>query len=784
MRPKKTDYSELYVPADTTFSINDRDPDRKTIVLSLPKPPDLKLIDGWGEHPDNQFFKRFKTPPKLLTIEREVLRELQDIQKNNRQETVTGYKIIDRFWDKIEEERDDLENEIDFIRKIWYFRLYGYWFFNDGKPTYITGRHFMFLNFFYQPDIKDNDGYPEYRDRHRREFLFREYLRHTTETFVKRDDRGWALPDEDGSYQMADRSSRVSYGDIQPKNRRNGSTMMGLSDMIESSERGFGIYSTIISKDGDSTEEAYNLKLMPAWVNRPYLLKPVWQGSSQPTQIKYFPPKNYYTCEALMSVIDYTVSAGETKKDGSKLNGDLLQDEEGKQMSGVNVLQRWDINKNALALGDGTKILGYSSHITTVEDINAAGLAFLDMLELSDFYQRGDNGQTISGLMAHLYPAYDGLENFIDRFGMSVIDTPTERQCRLRPEGIFASIKKGAKQYQQEKRDDFLKQGTPAAMQSYRAYVKKYPWKTSELYISTISDMGFDYEILDTRIMELRKLKSLGKMPYKIGNFYRVNDNPEGDVYWKTEEGGKFEISMELPPTLINQKRRTLVYDSTKGMVVPAWKPMWESKFTCGIDPIEYRGAKDPSTNKQSDVGMAILWEYDASVDKGDDPRDWQSGTFVLSYQNNPRSEYEYCEDCLMACEYFSAMCFPENNKPNVIKHFIDRGRGGYLKYSVDPQTGKPKDKPGYYMGTATRSEGFSEIKSYIVYHGKKEKHLGFLEQARGCRSVDDLTNNDKLAGHMAALMGSKSSFGKMNDRLNTQTIDLGKVGFLQKHRI
>jgi hypothetical protein len=777
MRPKKTDYSELYVPADTEFLINNLDPDRKTIVLSLPKPPDLKLIDGWGEHPDNQFFKRFKTPPKLLTIEREVLRELQDIQKNNRQETVTGYKIIDRFWDKIEEERDDLENEIDFIRKIWYFRLYGYWFFNDGKPTYITGRHFMFLNFFYQPDIDKNDGYPEYRDRHRREFLFREYLRHTTETFAKRDEKGWALPDEDGTYQMIDMGSRVSYGDLEGKNRRNGSTIMAISDMEESSERGFGVYSTIISKDGDSTEEAYNLKLMPAWVNRPYFLKPVWQGSSQPTQIKYFPPKNYYTCEALMSIIDYTVSAGETKKDGSKFNGDLVMDEEGKTQN-ANVLQRWDINKNALALGDGTRILGYSTHITTVEDINASGLAFLDMMELSDFYQRGDNGQTISGLMAHLYPAYDGLENFIDRFGMSVIDTPTERQCRLRPDAIFASIKKGAKQYQQEKRDDFLKQGTPAAMQSYRAYVKKYPWKTSELYISTISDMGFDYEILDTRIMELRKMKSLGKMPYKIGNFYREGDPLEGNVYWRTEENGKFELSMELVPDETNKKRKTLVWDATKGQMVNAWEPVIKSRFTAGVDPFRFKNSRDMSANKQSDGGIAVLW-HDFSI-----PDKSKNRKFVVSYRFRPATLEEFCEDCIKVCEYFGALCYPENNLTGVYEHFIKRGRGGYLKYDVDSATGRPKDTPGYYAGTSTINDGLVEVKDYISFNGATENHLSFLEEARSMRSVDDLTNNDRFAAHLASLLGARSSYGKISDRLNTQTIDLGKVGFLQKHRI
>jgi len=783
MSQKKSDYTELYVPADKYFKINDRDLDRKTIVISLPNPPTLETIDGFGLHPDQQFFKRFKTPQKLVTIEREVLRELQEIQRGNRQETITGYKIIDKFWDKVEEEADELEEEINFIKRVWYYRIYGYWFFNDGKPTYITGRHFMFLNFFYQPDIDRNDGYPEYRDRHRREYLFREYLRNTTETFARRDDKNIALPEADGSYKMIDIGSRVSYGDVHPKSRRNGSTMMALSDMIESSERGFGIYSTIISKDGESTEEHYNLKLLPAWSNRPYFIKPVWQGSSQPTQIKYFPPKNHYSNESLNSIIDYTVSANETKKDGSKFNGDLVSDEEGKSQT-INVLTRWDVNKNALALGDGTNIIGYSTHISTVEEINAAGLAFLDMIELSDFYQRGDNGQTMSGLDAMFYPSYDGQENFIDIFGLSVIDTPTERQCRLSPNAIFATLGKGAKQYQQEKRDDFLKKGTPAAMQSYRAYCKKYPWRSKELYISTVSDMGFDYEILDSRIMELRKMKSLDELPYKIGNFYRKNNDPEGDVYFNEEPEGRFELSMDIPPNLTNLKKKTLVWDANFGQMRPAWEPVINSIRILGVDPVEFRNAKSPSAAKQSDVGIAMLWDWDGSVDKSENPKDWISRTFIMSYRNNPSSTNEYCEDCVMACEYAGAMCFPENNKTDVIQYFINRGRGGYLLYQTDPITGKPKDKPGYYASISTKNEGFSSLKDYIKLRGHKEKHLEFLLECRNIRGLDDLTNNDRLAGHISALVGAKSSYMKAEIIRNSQTIDLGGVSWLQRRRM
>ena len=405
-------YDHLYKPASPNFSINNLDPDRKTIVISLPKPPDITKIDGYGLPPEKQFFKRWITPQSLIDIERESIKELQDIQRQNRQETVTGYKIIERFWNKFDDRQEELKDEIEFIKHFWWHRLHGYWFFNNGQPTYITGKHFAFLNMFWQPDIKKNGGYPEYRDRHRREFLFREYLEHATETFANRDEKGFAIPNEDGNYDMIDMGVRVFYGDIHPKSRRNGSTMMSLSDMIEDAETHIGHYSTFRSMDGDNAEEHYNKKLLTAWGNRAYWIRPMWQGTNQPTQIKYYPPRNNYNDDCLLSIIDYTKSASETKKDGSKINR-LINDEGGKMVES-SALIRWDVDKNSLALGDGTDIIGYSSNISTVEDINFAGLAFLDLLEQSNFYQRGDNGQTSSGLADMGFPAYDGQENFID----------------------------------------------------------------------------------------------------------------------------------------------------------------------------------------------------------------------------------------------------------------------------------------------------------------------------------------------------------------------------------
>ena len=1181
----KSKYESLYRGEDKTFLINDLDPDSKTIEISLPSAPKNKhLIDGYGLHPDEQYFMRTETPKRLQHIEKKVLQSLQEVQKQNKQEPVTGYKIIHSFWRVIEENPEEYEPEIDFIKKIWWYRLNGYWFYNDGKPTYITGRHFAFLNYFYQPDIKSGNGYPEYRDRHRREYLFRDYLRTSTESFARRDEKGMAIPEDDGSYKMVDMGVLLSFGDIHPKSRRNGSTMMGLSDMIEDTERKYGAYSTIISKDGESTEKHFQTKLLPAWSSRPYYIRPIWQGSASPNQIKYYPPRNAFSDECLMGVIDYTMSAGEIKQDGNKINGMLVADEEGKclafgtkvvmmdgsikkvedvvdgdllmgddgtprRVSGcvvskgklyrvdtkfgsfvcnrqhilslrssyapggrsrfpfeipenrivnipieqfialsdsqkknlkvyrapilykeadtlidpyimgvyigdgsvvsgsitvvdkdiisalesyaeekgmtatyfpedikmtlkaphrgkpvvvcdlegnvvsqhksivdtaafysvttsavvcaiekkapflsrysvfwgeqvtplssllrqdgvlfdkkipdnylknsrekrmqllaglidsdgsrpkndkklvyeiiqkkevlanqacslanslgfyssispktarmkredgstyeclvyrvriygdlytipvkvsykkykeptgfrnktpntswltvsecgegwyagfeldgnhlfllanqivthntheAQILTRHNVNRNAQSLGDGSIILGYSSHISTVEEISQAGEEFLELLGQSLFYQRGDNGQTLSGLMAMFFPSYDGQEGFIDRWGMSVIENPTERQIALAPpQSVYPKIGKGAKQYQQEKRDDYANRGTASALRSLREYIKKYPWRTSELYMGTSGDLGFNYDKMDTRLAELRRLKSTEGLPIKIGNFYRVNNDPEGDVYWKTEpDKGKFMLAMDLPRDLTNLKRSTMGWDVNKGNFVPMWEPLRKTKFTVGADPVEFDNTdKTTSGSRQSDGGVAVLWERDEELDRSENPADWDSYRCVLYYRHRPASLSEYCEDVIMTAEYFSCLIFPENNKTRLWEYIIERGRGGYLKYQIDPRTGKRAEKPGWYATAGTKNTLFGEWKDYIENRIHKEVFIPLIEEARNIRSMDEMKKYDGFAAFGAALVGSKSPDGKAEERMANMEIDLGGCNFLQ----
>ena len=115
-----------YKPADKYVVVNNNDPDLRPIVLSLPKPPELKYIDGYGLPPTEQRFKRLEIPRRLIDLESEAISKAK--AELTKMETLTILKIQKKFWDLIQERSKQLKKEISFIRKFWWHRIYGYWF--------------------------------------------------------------------------------------------------------------------------------------------------------------------------------------------------------------------------------------------------------------------------------------------------------------------------------------------------------------------------------------------------------------------------------------------------------------------------------------------------------------------------------------------------------------------------------------------------------------------------------------------------------------------------------
>jgi hypothetical protein len=558
-------------------------------------------------------------------------------------------------------------------------------------------------------------------------------------------------------------------------------------------------FSTIISFEGNNAEVHYKKKLLPAFDAYPIFLKPMWEGNRRPTVLRLDAPPNVYHVKGLKSAVMFSDSGGLFKNEGDRLNG-LLNDEQGKDSNlKVNIFERWNINKYTMSTGMGINILkgAYVKNPSTVEQMESNSAPYYRMCMMSDFYRRLPiKGQTSSGFARIFLPAYLRMEGFIDRFGKSVIDTPTERQVRLSPYAIFAVGRKGARQMLQAERDSLVAENTPQALEQYRSVRRKSPFTWAECWLGSSGNVGYNMEIIDKRLGELNKMRSLGKPPYKIGYFDRENRNDRySRVLWVTDfDHPKFKMSMDIPAKMTNRMMKTESWDFTKGMVVPSLAPLEGWRFTLGVDAfrnINKTEAKNAfmmgsaaSNSRQSDGGLCMLWEYDESVDKGKPKREWESDRVILTYRYRPATWNEFVDDMLMAAQYYGAMIYPEYNVEAIVKDAIEFGFGGYLLFDLDLMTGKPKPMPGRYTSTDTWQEVMPITKDYIEFHGHKENHDDLLNEFKGLKGIEDFTHKDLHAAFGMAKLGSNSRYRKyLQTQENGDSIDLSGYSLFKKRQ-
>jgi hypothetical protein len=764
---KKSQYEKYYEEADKYVVLNDNDPDLRPIVLSLPKPPPLHLIDGYGLPPEEQRFQRLEIPRKLIDLEAEAVLKTKEDLSTNKNNVVTLLKIQKKFWELLRERHKSMKKEIAFIRRTWWHRIFGYWFFNNGKPTYISGWHFYYLN-FWTMDVQNKISNPDYRDRDRKEFLFNLYAYTTTETFAKLDKHGMAIPNEDGSYDMIDLGRRVCYGTIQPKNRRSGNTNKALSNGIEVLTRTIGTDGMgCQSYSEDNARSHFKDKLMPAYDRLPVWLKPNTVSGRTSDSLKLDVGKNDYGDEGLGTYADYATTSSSRFYDGKKKIY-LLTDEAGKTES-TSVSDRHQVNKHTLAQGNGADIFGYMMYPSTVEELKEGAAHYRKLFNGSNFYERNHlSGQTESGLFGLFVPGDEGLDKYIDPYGYSVKGKMNDYYRKL-------GYDHTATEYLQAERTKLLAKGDPESMHDYRHIRKLFPLKLEDCWLGEAGDIGFDLEKIDKRLSELMRRSNV-----RVGNLEWVDGIFGGDVYFKDDvENGRFVISKDAVDAYSNKKVRVSFYNAFKQKTEEAWRPMYPGYFTVGVDTFRLGGKSDSrtrmalsKTSKLSDGGIAVLWNYDPSLDGDKNKTDWQSYRFVLTYRHRHSNTDDFNEDVLKASIWYGGMVFPETNVPNTYEYFVKHGFGGYLLYDTDKYSGRLKDKPGVDTLERSKQEIFSLWRDYIDYRCHVEEHEDLLRELKTIKELEQMRHFDIIAAGGVALMGAKSSYVETLRRVEDHDYD------------
>lgn len=758
----KCKYSDLYLPADDSFLVN-KDPHLTPIRISLPKPPPLYLIDGWGKHPDEQRFEYVEVPKRLQNLYLDTLDILNE--RANRQSAfkVTLFKVQKLFWHRLNTMRDSYVDEITWIKKIWWHRLHGYWFFNHGKPTYICGWHFMYLNFWnFAENVRGNSKLPEYRDRDRRWFLFHQYIYTTRETFADYDESGNPVK-VDGRYRMVDAGRRVFYGTINTKQRRAGETNKALCighELISLSEGSVG---GLISYTRDNSEKHFRDKLVKSWQKFPIFFMPYYDGGTTPSNaITYRVPGTEVGESGINSVFNYAESGDGKAYDGSRLMF-ILCDEEGKTDE-VNVLTRWYQLTDCMSTGNGTNIHGLAIHPSTIENIkNGENLAnYRMLLEQSDFYERNPvTGRTTSGLCRFFIPADDGCEGFIDSYGMSVMgDEVLDYQKK---EGF----KYTATHYFKGERKQLLTNSDDGSIEKYKALCRKFPLEYSDSWITDEGGVGFNVLKIEKRISYLEQNRNLlprrGNFVGTLENGFKFIDAPDG----------RFYVSMLLPDSMANQRMSVWQEDSLTGMPKQVFAPIIKNRFTLGADPIKETG-KAKIKHKLSKGAGAVFYHLDKSIDPPGTPVDkMQTNRIVCTYSYRPAITEEYYKDMLAAAVYYGAMIYPEINVTGLWEYIENMGYGGYLKYAYDSGQKKIKEKPGVYTSPSNKPTLFNQFRDYMNLFIDNIYHIDLLEQARDIKSADYMTDYDLLTACIVAYDGSLNRINEVLDDGYVE-VDLG----------
>lgn len=763
-----------YSPPDSSVLYHDNDPSLTPIRLSLPNPPPLHLIDGYGLNPTEQKFQRHSTPYKLKQLEDRALIEIKEEAYNDKSFTATLYKVQRKFWEILAEKADYYNEEIIWIKKIWWHIINGYWFFNNGKPTYITGWHYFYLNFWHI----DGQFFPDYRDRDRKEFIFFDYAYTTHETFANIGSDGVAIPNDDGTYDMIEMPNRTCFGVGQNKHRRSGNTNKGLAIVwiMTATHRGTD-GGGIMSMSGDNAIAHMKKKLLPSWRKMPIYLKPITSSSNDPTAIVNQSPRTEIGVDCLENSISAAGTSDAKFFDGKKLWA-LLIDESGKSTN-IDVRERHGVLQHCISQGNGTIIHGFEYQPSTAEELVSGGKEFKGLLDDSYFYKRNrETGQTRSGMFRLFIGADEGLDGYIDQYGNSVCGN------KLLAEHKKQGFRTTATLALKDERNQLLKDSVrdPEAMVTYRMKKKQFPIFYDDSWIGEAGDIGFDVEILDKVEAKLSRtpmtqdydLEWIGT-PRKSG--VKAIPNPGN---------GRFHISKLPDENHKNKFTIDSVWDVELQDTIQIYRPKYPSIYTCGADPFNFKTTTQARINslrgkkmsrKSSDGGIALFWNKDDMIDPDKKPvSEWQSNRFALTYRFMPRDDMEFAEDVLKVCIFYGAMCFPEVNIRVIWQKFHEWGFDGYLKYSVDPVTGKIKDFPGVQSLERSKQEGFSEIRNHIALHGMREQHIDLISEWKNITSMEEMTRYDLLAASMCALLGAKSSYHKMVEEENNFDYDITRA--------
>ena len=566
------------------------------LLVVLPKKPKRSEILFHDLPKAMQMWKRTAMPEELLRV-----------------------RGMDEWLEKPSEFRKRFRS---YVEQEFQRRRDGVWFYNNGEPTYITGRHYMFLQW-----SKIDIGYPS-------------YLAFQKEIFL---------------HMAACEADPRCFGQLYTKCRRSGYTNICSAVLVDEASQVKEKLLGIQSKTGkDAQENIFMKKVVAIFRGYPFFFKPIQDGTTNPRmELAFREPskritknnKTSHSGDALNTVINWKNTTNNAY-DGEKLHI-LYLDEAGKWEKPTDIREAWRIERTCLIVGK--RVIGKALVGSTVNPMNKGGEEYKGLWYDSDPNDRNNNDRTRSGLYRIFIPAYEALEGFFDQYGIPVVEDPSQT---VHTHGIVKGIDgedifSGSKSYLKNERRSF--KDNPSELNEV---TRQFPFTEDEAFRDSIEGSLFN---IGKIYQQIEHNEELYPNPVVVGNFtWREKDK---EAVFSPTPNGRFRVSWMPDPN-----ERNVIKQERGKRVAP-----FDSYGCGGVDSYDLDATVDGRGSK------GALHMYNKfSVNR-------PSKMFVVEYASRPDLASIFYEDVLMCAFFYGYPLLIENNKYGIARYFESRGYDGYL---------------------------------------------------------------------------------------------------------
>ena len=556
-----------------------------------------------------------KKPSRSEILFHDQPKKLQLWKRTPMPEEMRRIRSMDEWFEKPAEFRNKFRS---YVEQEFQRRRDGVWFYNNGEPTYITGRHYMFLQW-----SKIDIGYPS-------------YLAFQKEIFT---------------HMAACEADPRCFGQLYTKCRRSGYTNICSAVLVDEASQVKEKLLGIQSKTGkDSQENIFMKKVVSIFRGYPFFFKPIQDGTTNPRmELAFREPskritknnKTSHRGDALNTVINWKNTTNNAY-DGEKLHM-LYLDEAGKWEKPTDIREAWRIERTCLIVG--RKIIGKALVGSTVNPMNKGGEEYKGLWYDSDPNERNNNDRTKTGLYRIFIPAYDALEGFFDAYGNAVVEDPPQS---VHIHGIDGdTIEIGSKTYLKNERKSF--KDNPSELNEV---TRQFPFTEDEAFRDSIEGSLFN---IGKIYQQIEYNDELFPNPVVVGNFtWREKDK---EVVFSPTPNGRFRVSWMPDPSERN------ILKTERGKKIAPF-----SAYGCGgVDSYDLDATVD---NRGSKGALHMYNKF--SMNR-------PSNMFVVEYASRPDLASIFYEDVLMCAFYYGYPLLVENNKYGIVRYFESRGYDGYL---------------------------------------------------------------------------------------------------------